>query len=253
METAGWMSSRIGRRLRGACWRDEMVGSDPYHRQVSVPDRQTAAVVLLELDPPPGFLRHARAVAEVAGWIAARCAANGQPVDRRLVEAAALLHDVDKILPAADPNRSLPHGEGSAAWLRARGLGELAPAVAGHTVTLLATPRPEPATGALEASIVAYADRRAVRHVVSLDARFARWRRRHPVRPPGPAPDGDERWSEVDFEQLHRAAAQQEAAVCRAAGIRPDEVRRLHWTAEALRSARRTAEPARSAQRGAAS
>ena len=33
-------------------------------------------------------------------------------VDRRLVEAAALLHDVDKVLPPDDPARGLPHGDG---------------------------------------------------------------------------------------------------------------------------------------------
>ena len=74
---------------------------------MSVPDRRAAAALLLSLDPKPWALRHARAVAEVAGWLAARIDARGTPVDRRLVEAAALLHDVDKLLPAGDPLRAL--------------------------------------------------------------------------------------------------------------------------------------------------
>jgi hypothetical protein len=64
--------------------------------------------MLLSLDPPPWHLRHARAVAEIAGWLAARAEARGLGVDRRVVEAAALLHDVDKILPASDPAADLP-------------------------------------------------------------------------------------------------------------------------------------------------
>ena len=52
--------------------------------------------------------RHARAVAEVAGWLAGRIDARGVAVDRRLVEAAALLHDADKALPVTDPAPRAP-------------------------------------------------------------------------------------------------------------------------------------------------
>ena len=102
---------------------------------MTVPGRVDAASLLLSLDPPPWFVRHARAVAEVAGWLAARIEERGIAIDRRLVEAAALLHDVDKALPADDPARGLPHGDGSAAWLTGVGHPELARAVASHPVT----------------------------------------------------------------------------------------------------------------------
>ena len=80
-------------------------------------------------------MRHSRAVAEIAGWLAARIEAGGTPVDRRLVESAALLHDADKVLPLDDPARALPHGEGSAAWLTRLGHPEPGRAVAAHPVT----------------------------------------------------------------------------------------------------------------------
>ena len=87
---------------------------------MTVPGRVDAASLLLSLDPPPWFVRHARAVAEVAGG--SRPGSRPRDaVDRRLVEAAALLHDADKVLPAGDPARALPHGDGSAAWLTATG------------------------------------------------------------------------------------------------------------------------------------
>ena len=138
-----------------------------------MPGRVDAAALLLSLDPPPWFVRHARAVAEVAGWLAARIDARGTPVDRRLVESAALLHDADKALPPDDPARALPHGDGSAAWLTRQGHPELARAVANHPVTRMRDGeryKRWAAFASREERIVAYADRRAEQRLVSMDA-----------------------------------------------------------------------------------
>jgi hypothetical protein len=59
-----------------------------------------------------------------------------------------------------------------------------------------------------------------------MDARFASWRRRYP--------DG---WDETTWRAVRARAERLEAEVCRAAGIEPSGVRRLSWTAEALRAA----------------
>jgi HD domain len=198
---------------------------------MSIPDRRAAAALLLELDPPPWALRHARAVAEVAGWLAARIARQGTPVDRRLVEAAALLHDVDKLLPAGHPLRALPHGDGSAAWLTAHGHPELGSAVAGHPVTRLADDRRYRSwagSAGREERIVAYADKRASQRLGPMDARFAGWARRY-----GPGSDP------ATARRVRARAARLEAEVCRTAGVRPDEVGRLRWTGPALAAARR--------------
>ena len=66
---------------------------------MTIPGRVDAASLLLSLDPPDWFVRHARAVAEVAAFLAATDRGRGTAVDRRLVEAAGLLHDIDKIVP----------------------------------------------------------------------------------------------------------------------------------------------------------
>ncbi len=76
---------------------------------------------------------------DVAALLALRADQQGHPVDRRLAETAALLHDVDKLASAGAPAH-LRHGEGSAAWLEARGYAELAPVVRDHPVTRLAEP-----------------------------------------------------------------------------------------------------------------
>ncbi len=197
---------------------------------MTVPGRIAAAALLSSLDPPPWFVAHARAVAEIAGFLAQRIDARGIGVDRAAVEAAALLHDVDKILPVDDPARTLPHGFGSAAWLTTRGFGELARPVAGHPVTRLADGdayRRWAAFASREERVVAYADKRAGQRLESMDARFAAWRRRYPGS-----------WDDATWRAVRSRAAHLETDVCRAAGIEPDEVGRLAWTADALRAAR---------------
>lgn len=197
---------------------------------MTVPGRVAAAALLSSLDPPPWFVAHARAVAEVAGFLAARIAARGIAVDRSVVETAALLHDIDKVLPESDPVRRLGHGHGSAAWLTKRGHPELARAVAAHPVTRLVdgeAHRRWAAFASREERIVAYADKRAGQRLESMAARFASWRRRYP--------DG---WDEATWRTVRARAERLEAEVCRAAGITPAEVRRLPWTGAAMRAAR---------------
>ncbi len=206
---------------------------------MTVPGRVDAASLLLSLDPPDWFVRHARAVAEVGAWLAARVEARGVTVDRPLVEAAALLHDIDKLLPVSDPARALPHGEGSAAWLAQAGHPELARAVANHPVTRLLDGeryRRWAAFASREERLVAYADQRAGQRLESMEKRFDSWRRRYPR--VELVEGGVAGWDETEIRAVRKRAEHLEADVCRAAGIVPAEVRRLAWTGPALRAAR---------------
>jgi hypothetical protein len=203
---------------------------------MTIPGRVEAARLLLSFDPPVWFVRHAIAVAEVAGWLARQASARGIAVDQALVEAAGLLHDVDK-LPSTGPLvRGLPHGEGSAAWLASFGAVELVDPVRQHPVTRLADDASARAMlhAPVEVRLVAYADKRAGQRLESMDARFASWRRRYP--------DG---WDDATAEQVRARADALERGICEALGIRPDAVRRLPWAARAIRAAR--ARPARAA------
>ena len=109
---------------------------------MTVPARREAARLLLSLDPPAWSLRHACAVADVASWLAPTGGGSRPGRGHAAVETAALLHDVDKLPAVARPS-NLRHGDGSAAWLEARGMGELAPVVRDHPVTRLAEPEYE--------------------------------------------------------------------------------------------------------------
>jgi hypothetical protein len=207
---------------------------------MTVPGRVDAAGLLLSLDPPPWFVHHARAVAEVASWLAATAGRRGARTDRTLVEAAALLHDVDK-LPAAHV-KGVRHGEGSAAWLEARGLGDLAPLVRDHPVTHLAEDEGAArlAAAPLAARVVAYADKRAGQRLEPMERRFASWRRRYP---PGSGVvvrrTGGAAWDEATFARTEDRARALEREVCAAAGIEPAGVSRLRWSRRALREATR--------------
>jgi hypothetical protein len=206
---------------------------------MTVPGRVEAACLLLSLDPEPWFVRHARAVAEIAAWLAARIEARGMSVDRRLVESAGLLHDADKALPPDDPLRALPHGEGSAAWLTQAGHAELARAVASHPVTRLRDGvhfRQWSGFASREERIVAYADKRAGQRLESMDARFESWRRRYTSATSGRL---DDAWNDATSAAIRARATRLEADVCRAAGVAPRDVRRLAWTGTAMRAARR--------------
>jgi len=208
---------------------------------MTIPGRPEAASLLRSLDPPPWFLRHACAVADVAAWLAARTVAAGAALDASLVEAAALLHDVDK-LPAARAPEQLRHGDGSAAWLAGRGMAELAPVVRDHPVTRLAEAASERwiREVSAEARIVAYADKRAGQRLESMASRFASWRRRYPVGPAdggGGGADkepGDGGWDDETARRVEARARELERVVCAAARCRPEDVRRLRWSRRAL-------------------
>jgi hypothetical protein len=196
---------------------------------MTVPTRTEAASLLLSLGGATWFLRHARAVAEVAAWLA-RAAAGRTACNRAAVEAAALLHDADKAVPGADPIRRFRHGEGSAAWLRRLGHPELGPLVADHSVTRLLQADADAwiAGAPLEAAIVAYADKRAGQRLEPMAARFAEWARRY---------DDDAGWTIEQRTLALERANVLEARVCEAAGCEPGDVARLAWTGAALRRA----------------
>ena len=193
--------------------------------RMTIPGRREAARLLTSLEPPAWFVRHACAVADVAAWLAARTRAHGTAVDVGLVEAAALLHDVDKLPLAAAPAH-LRHGDGSAAWLAAHGMAELGPVVRDHPVTRLAERpsrlgrrphRPRPGSWRTRTSARASGS--------------SRWT------PASPRGDGATRpaGTTTPRHSSPTRARELERAVCEAAGVAPGDVRRLRWSGRATR------------------
>jgi hypothetical protein len=195
--------------------------------------------LLLSLEPPAWHLRHSRAVAEAAAWLARRAVSAGRSVDRHLVESAALLHDIDKLDKLKASTGGLPHADGSAAWLASAGYPELAPVVIGHPVTRLADATwfaEWLAAASPEALIVSYADKRAGQQLEPMSDRFASWRRRYPPGTEPERPGGA--WSVETMAAMIGRAEILEARVCELADIVPADLRRLRWTGPALAAAR---------------
>jgi len=191
-----------------------------------MPSRAEAGQILRSLDPPDWLLMHSAAAGDIAAFLAARIEERGHAINVALAETAALLHDVDKALPDDNLLKGLGHGYAGAEWLSDQGLGELSGAVASHPVTRLADDEHWAVwsrSATVEERVVAYADKRAMQDLVSMDERFGKWLARH----------GDTDTMRVARERANAL----EAEVCAAAGVTPAEVKRLPWAKAALRAA----------------
>jgi putative nucleotidyltransferase with HDIG domain len=192
-----------------------------------IPTRDEAARILRDLDPPDWLVAHSTAVADVAAFLAKSIQEQGHTINVPLVEAAALLHDIDKALPADHPLKPLRHADAGAQWLADNDYGELVGAVEAHPVMRLAEDDhygPWSRGATVEERVVAYADKRATQDLVSMDERFNYWLERH----------GDTHEMRVARERADKL----EAEVCSAAGIDPADVTRERWAEAAMSTGR---------------
>jgi putative nucleotidyltransferase with HDIG domain len=142
---------------------------------VALPDRDTVARLLDEAELPDGIRLHSEGVARVAGAAAGLVAEAGIPVDGWLVEAAALLHDIDKPEIRRDGGE---HGIVGARRLEAAGYEELAMPVASHPITALLDDDRFPI--GWPSVLVAVADRHVAQAFVTVDERLDDMKLRHP-------------------------------------------------------------------------
>ena len=102
--------------------------------------------------------------------------ASGIPVEIRLVEVAALLHDIDK--PQTRAGQGV-HGQVAAERLTEMGFAELAAPVASHPATCLLDDRCFPR--GWPSVLVAIADRHVAQEFMTVDERIDDMARRHPT------------------------------------------------------------------------
>jgi putative nucleotidyltransferase with HDIG domain len=131
--------------------------------------------MLADAGLPDGIVVHSEGVARVAVAAAGLVAEARIPVDGALVEAAALLHDIDKVEIRRTGG---VHGIVGARRLEAAGYPELAMPVASHTVSCLLEDDRFPI--GWPSVIVAVADRHVGQEFVTVDERLDDMKQRHP-------------------------------------------------------------------------
>jgi len=129
--------------------------------------REQCLELLAKHQVPEIIVRHSKQVARVAVFIAEKIAAQGESVDLQLVESAALLHDIGKMVGLKDETKD--HAVEAEKILEKEGLPKIAQIAGEHRLNHVL----EKPFSSLESKIVYYADKR-VNHdkIVSLDERF---------------------------------------------------------------------------------
>ena len=138
----------------------------PLRIRGTSPSAATCRRLLLAHGVPEHIRRHSAQVARVARQVSAALRARGERIDAKLIEAAALLHDIAKA-PCIESR--LDHAAEGGRVLRELGLAGVADVVERHVHLGPWDPR-GPVT---EAEVVNYADKRVLyEDVVSLEERF---------------------------------------------------------------------------------
>lgn len=140
---------------------------------MAIPDRSTAQRLLNEL--PDGIVVHSTGVARVAVAAAGLVAEAGIPIDGALIEAAGLLHDIDKVEIRRTGGE---HGIVGARRLEALGYEELAMPVASHPITALLDDDRFPI--GWPSVLVAVSDRHVAQEFMTIDERLDDMKQRHP-------------------------------------------------------------------------
>jgi putative nucleotidyltransferase with HDIG domain len=173
---------------------------------MAVPDRSTALRLLDAAGLPDGIVVHSTGVARVAVAAAELVTEAGIPVDAGLVEAAALLHDIDKVEIRRSGGE---HGVVGARRLEAMGHPELAMPVASHPIGCLLEEDRFPI--GWPSVLLAVADRHVAREFVTVDERLDDMKRRHPE------------YADA-IEAARRPAHALEAEVAEVTGLEVDEL-----------------------------
>lgn len=132
-----------------------------------IPTREEALEILENSNLSEGIIRHSMAVNKVANYLAGKLAEKGEKIDLQLVDAASILHDIDKLIVTSGES----HGKEGERILCEKGMPEVGKIVGKHGLGNILK---EGELSRWEDKIVWYADKR-VNHdkIVSLDGRFA--------------------------------------------------------------------------------
>lgn len=118
---------------------------------------------------------HVALVAKVALFLAQKFnQSTNQPINRSLLLAAALLHDIDKNIPKLSGEQ---HPDAAVRILRQERMEEVANLVKTHPVHAILDPRIAPKT--IEEKLLFLADKMVKFEILTVDKRFSLWNAEH--------------------------------------------------------------------------
>jgi putative nucleotidyltransferase with HDIG domain len=123
-----------------------------------IPSRDQCLKLLEEHGVPDNIMQHILQVTRVAMFLGKRISRK-EKVNLPFLEAASLLHDLDKHMTFDEPHK---HGHKSADIVRRLGFSELAPLLLRHRMTAIN----DPGLDTLEEKILYYADMRVNNDVI---------------------------------------------------------------------------------------
>lgn len=142
---------------------------------MKIPSREECLKLLKKYnyDPPT----HVVAVSNVAVFLANKLKEKGENVNIPLVEAASLLHDIDKNELKRLNLGITKHGEHGHDILVKEGYPEVAAVIKKHTLWTISDNERKPKTW--EEKLVFYADKITDSEVMTLDERFEKWMKKY--------------------------------------------------------------------------
>ena len=139
---------------------------------IKIPSKSECLSILNKNKTPSNVIAHSKAVCKVAEEIAENLTKRGISVNRDLVVASALLHDVER--------EKKEHIIEGAKLIRKMGFPEVAKVISKHSLYKIENPLKQPHT--CEEKIVFYADKRVKgSKVVSLEERFVDLKKRYNI------------------------------------------------------------------------
>ena len=128
-----------------------------------IPTKEECIEILTKNKTPSQVIEHCKTVCKVAEEIADKLIAKGININKKLVTAAALLHDVERVKG--------DHIAEGIKLLKSLGFPEVSRVIGKHSLYKIEEPERQPKT--FEEKIIFYADKRCIGNkVVSLKERF---------------------------------------------------------------------------------
>lgn len=141
-----------------------------------IPTKKQCFKILENYQIPSRIIEHSEMVLYVAVFLADKCNLNNAYVNTDIVKAAALLHDLDKLMVIGNPSK---HGFIAADILAKKGMNEITSPIKKHSLShIKGDLQHKPLT--LEEKIIFYSDKICTNKLVSLEDRALAWIKKYP-------------------------------------------------------------------------